>query len=69
LARAKLLSAGLVHKQSMTLKGGGYYHVYMAIEVARIKEQARQKVKEITAGLERLIDNFESDLCKHLEAE
>jgi predicted transcriptional regulator len=53
----------------MTLKGGGYYHVYMAIEVARIKEQARQKVKEITAGLERLIDNFESDLCKHLEAE
>jgi predicted transcriptional regulator len=64
---AKLVSTGLVHKQSRTLKGGGYYHVYIVVEVARIKEQARQKVKEITAGLERLIDNFESDLCKHLE--
>ena len=65
---SKLVSAGLVHKQSKTLKGGGYYHVYSAVEPSRIKEQARQKVKEITEGLEDLINNFESDLMKHLKA-
>jgi hypothetical protein len=27
-----------------------------------------EKVKEITEGLEDLIDNFESDLTKHLKA-
>ena len=65
---SKLVSAGLVHKQSRTLKSGGYYHVYSAVEPSKIKEQARQKVKEITAGLEDLINNFESDFTKHLRA-
>ncbi len=64
---AKLVSTGLVHKQSRTLKGGGYYHVYSAVDPSRIKEHARQKVKEITEGLEDLINNFESDLTKHLK--
>jgi predicted transcriptional regulator len=63
---SKLVSAGLVHKQSIGLKGGGYYHVYSIVEPSKIKEQAMQKVKEITASLEGLIDNFESDLRKHL---
>ena len=64
---SKLLSAGLVHKQSKTLKGGGYYHVYTMAEPAQIKEYARKRVKEITESLESLIENFESDLKKHLE--
>jgi predicted transcriptional regulator len=42
--------------------------VYKAVEPSKIKEQARQKVKEITGGLEDLIDNFESDFTKHLKA-
>jgi predicted transcriptional regulator len=66
---SKLVSAGLVHKQSKTLKGGGYYHVYSMVEASKIKEYARQRVKEITDGLESLIENFESDLRKHLEQE
>jgi predicted transcriptional regulator len=64
---SKLVSAGLVHKQSKSLRGGGYYHVYSITEVIKIKEYARQRVKEITEGLENLIENFESDLRKHLE--
>jgi predicted transcriptional regulator len=64
---SKLVSAGLVHKQSKTLKGGGYYHVYTMVEPAKIKENAKQRVKEITESLESLIENFESDLKKHLE--
>ena len=64
---AKLVTAGLVHKQSKTLEGGGYYHVYSMAEPDQIKEYARQMVKEITDSLETLIENFESDLTKHLE--
>lgn len=64
---SKLVSAGLLHKKSRTLKSGGYYHVYSVVEPSKIKEQARQKVKEITESLEDLIDNFESDLAKHLK--
>ena len=64
---SKLVSTGLVHKQTETLKGGGYYHVYSMAEPDQIKEYARQRVKEITDSLESLIENFESDLKKHLE--
>jgi predicted transcriptional regulator len=63
---SKLVSAGLVHKQAETLKGGGYCHIYSIVEPFKIKEHARQRVKEITESLESLIENFESDLKKHL---
>jgi predicted transcriptional regulator len=64
---SKLVSTGLVYKQSKTLKGGGYYHIYSVAEPEQIKEYARRRVKEITNSLENLIENFESDLKKHLE--
>ena len=63
---SKLVSAGLVHKQSKTIKGGGYYHVYSMVEASKIKEYARQRVEEITESLESLIENFESDLTKQI---
>jgi predicted transcriptional regulator len=65
---SKLVSAGLVHKQSKTIKGGGYYHVYSMVEASKIKEYARQRVEEITESLESLIENFESDLTKQMGA-
>lgn len=64
---SKLVSAGLVHKQSKTLTGGGYYHIYSMAEASKIKEYARQRVKEITESLKNLIENFELDLKRHLE--
>ena len=64
---AKLQSAGLVHKQSCGLKGGGYYHIYAAADSAKIKTNAKQRVKEITSSLQNLIENFDIDLKKHLK--
>ncbi len=49
---SKLLSANLVTKQSKTLKGGGYYHAYTMVEPEKIKNYARERVKEIIEGLE-----------------
>jgi predicted transcriptional regulator len=65
---AKLVSAGLINKQSRGLKGGGYYHIYSIVEPSKIKQDAKQKVKEITDSLQTLINNFESDLSKHLSS-
>ena len=65
---AKLVSAGLVRKQSRTLKGGGYYHLYSVVEPSKIKEQARQRVDEITKSLEDLVERFENDFNLHLKS-
>lgn len=58
---SKLVSLNLVYKRVKTLDGGGYYHVYALAEEPQIREQARVRVAEIIAGLERLVDNFEAD--------
>lgn len=63
---AKLVSLNLVNKQTMTLKGGGYYHAYSIQNPAIIKEHAKEKVTEITESLNRLIDRFESDFQSHM---
>ena len=59
---SKLLSAGLVYRQTKTLKNGGYYHLYAPVETSKIKEQSRLRVAEIAESLQRLVDNFETDL-------
>jgi predicted transcriptional regulator len=63
---SKLVSANLAYKQVRTLKDGGYYHVYSAVEPSKIREQAKLRVKEIADGLQRLVDNFDRDFQKHL---
>jgi predicted transcriptional regulator len=63
---SKLVSINLVIKQSKTLKGGGYYHTYAMLDPELIIKHARERVEEITESLQSLIDNFESDLEKHL---
>ena len=63
---AKLVSLNLVNKQTKTIKGGGYYHAYSMQEANTIKKHAKERVEEITESLQSLVDNFESDLKKHL---
>jgi predicted transcriptional regulator len=61
----KLVGTGLCYKEVRGLKDGGYYHVYSAMELSKVRDQAERKVREITAGLERMLRNFESDVKKH----
>ena len=63
---SKLVSINLVTKLTKNLRGGGYYHTYSMLDSMLIKKHARERVKEITESLQSLIDNFESDLEKHL---
>lgn len=64
---SRLVIAGLVYKQSRTRRDGGYFHVYSPVEPAKIKEQARLRVEEISQSLSRLVDGFEADFRSHLE--
>ncbi len=61
----KLVGTGLCYKEARGLKEGGYYHVYTATELSKIKDMAEEKVGEITGGLERMLKNLESDIKKH----
>ena len=64
---SKLVSVNLVNKQTKTLKGGGYYHAYSMQDPQIIKKHAIERVKEITESLQTLIDDFDSELQKHLK--
>jgi predicted transcriptional regulator len=64
---AKLVTAGLVAKESKSIKGGGYYHIYTMVELEKIKKHAKERTKEITESLNELISNFDSDLKRYLE--
>ncbi len=66
---AKLLTAGLVTKETQSIKGGGYYHTYTMTEPQKIKKHAQQRVKEITESLNSLIKNFDADLKCHIQTE
>src|SRR6266852_4256742 len=61
----KLVSNQLCYKETRTIKDGGYYHIYNAMEIPRIKAEAERRVDEITASLGRMLRNFESDIRKH----
>ncbi len=64
---SKLVSVNLVNRQTKSLKGGGYYHVYSMLDPETIKKHATERVNEITKSLQALIDKFESDLQIHLQ--
>jgi len=64
---SKLVSANLVNRQTKSIKGGGYYHTYAMLDPGAIRKHALERVKEITQGLQALVDNFELDLQKHLK--
>jgi predicted transcriptional regulator len=61
----KLVSNQLCYKEAKPLREGGYYHIYGATEIAKVKEQAERRVNAITIALDLMLHNFESDVRKH----
>jgi predicted transcriptional regulator len=58
----KLVSLDLCTKESRTLKGGGYYHLYNAVDINNIEKNTEHKVKEIQASLNRIMKGFRSGI-------
>jgi predicted transcriptional regulator len=58
----KLVNLGICIKETSTMKGGGYYHKYSAIDVKSFKILTERKVKELQQSFDRLLKHFEHDL-------
>ncbi|MFL6486595.1 MAG: MarR family transcriptional regulator [Nitrososphaera sp.] len=58
----KLVTIGLVVKESRTIKDGGYFHVYSAVDRETFKKETERKVKELQKSLDRLLKKFESEM-------
>jgi predicted transcriptional regulator len=62
----KLVALGICIKETKTMKGGGYYHTYGAIDVKSFKIIMEKKVNEIQQSFDRLLKRFEHDLEQQL---
>ena len=58
----KLVSLGLCVKETKTIKEGGYYHVYSAVDMATFKVETEKRVKDLQKSLDRLLKKFEDDM-------
>jgi predicted transcriptional regulator len=58
----KLVSLDLCTKESRTLKGGGYYHVYKAVDINRIEKNTERKIREIQKSLNKIMKKFKSNI-------
>jgi predicted transcriptional regulator len=64
----KLVNLRICEKDTKTLKEGGWYHVYTAIDVAAFKLETEKRVKEIKESFDGLLSKFEADLNKTLNS-
>ncbi len=60
----KLASLGMCVKQTKTIKEGGHYHLYCAVDTRTFKLQAENKVRELEVGLHRILTKFEDSMDK-----
>ena len=58
----KLVTLGLAIKETKTIKEGGYYHVYSAVDMETFKKETVRKVGDLQKSLDRLVKKFEADM-------
>lgn len=64
----KLVTLGLVIKETKTIRDGGYFHVYSAVDRETFKRETERRVKELQKSLDRLLKKFESDMQKAISS-
>lgn len=58
----KLESSGLVFRDTMTLKEGGYFHVYSLQDVGTLERIVGERARELIDALNKRVDEFSNDL-------
>jgi predicted transcriptional regulator len=58
----KLITLGLCVKETKTIKEGGYYHVYSAVDMQTFRAHTERRVRELQKSLDRLLKKFEDDM-------
>jgi predicted transcriptional regulator len=64
----KLVTLGLCVKETKTIKEGGYFHVYNAVDMETFKMETEKRVKELQKSLDRLLKKFEADMHKAISS-
>ena len=64
----KLVDLGICSKETKTLKEGGYYHAYSAIDIESFKIETEKRVKELEDSFHRLLRKFEEDIVKAISS-
>lgn len=64
----KLVGLGICIRETKTIKEGGYFHLYSAIDIRSLKMETQKKVKELEEGCNRLLRKFENDIQRVLAA-
>jgi predicted transcriptional regulator len=64
----KLVGLGICTKETRTLKEGGYYHAYSAIDIESFKMETEKRVKELEDSFHRLLRKFEEDIGKAISS-
>gem|GEM_PF-142770 len=59
-----LMTCGLVHRETKTIKDGGYYYEYIALEPARLKEMVQGNIDEWYTKMKKLAANIDTDIMK-----
>ncbi len=64
----KLVSARICIKEAKTMREGGYYHVYSAVDMVTFKTETETRVKDLQQSLDRLMKKFEADMQKAISS-
>ena len=58
----KLVALGICVKETKTIKEGGLYHIYSAIDIESFKLETEKRIKELEKSFHRILRKFEADM-------
>lgn len=58
----KLMSCGMVHRETKNLKKGGYYHSYSAVKREVLKSRLEQCINDWYQRMRMELERFESEM-------
>ena len=58
----KLVGLGICLKETRTIKEGGLYHVYSAIDIESFRLETEKRVKELEKSFNRILKKFQTDM-------
>ncbi|MFQ5910455.1 MAG: helix-turn-helix domain-containing protein [Thermoplasmata archaeon] len=61
-ALQSLMSAGLITRQTETLKNGGYYYAYEAVPPSQVKRELARCIEDWHESLLESLDKFEEEM-------
>ena len=59
-----LIGCGLVHRETRTIKTGGYYYEYIALDPVRMKEHILINIDEWCNKMKKKVAEIDKDLMK-----